>query len=175
MDTQRRTKIVATMGPATDDPRIVAEMVKAGLDVARINFSHGTRDSQRPRVEMVRAAAKEAGRYIGLLADLAGPKIRIESFREGKITLVEGAPFALDTALDAEAGSITEVGVAYKNLTADVQAGDTLLLADGQIVIEVEKVVGTRISGVVRSGGELSNRKGVNRQGGGISAPAVTE
>src|SRR5450631_3830123 len=175
MDTMRRTKIVATLGPATDDPQVVAGMVRAGLDVARINFSHGTRDSQRRRVELVRQAARDAGRYIGLLADLAGPKIRIESFREGKVQLVEGAPFALDTALDPEAGSVTEVGVAYKNLTADVQAGDTLLLADGQIVLEVEKVVGTRISTVVRSGGELSNRKGVNRQGGGISAPAVTE
>jgi pyruvate kinase len=175
MDTQRRTKIVATLGPATDDPRVVAEMVRAGLDVARINFSHGTRDSQRRRVEAVREAARQAGRYIGVLADLAGPKIRIESFREGRITLVEGAPFALDTALEAEAGSQTEVGVAYKNLTGDVRAGDTLLLSDGQIVLEVEKVIGTRIFNTVRSGGELSNRKGVNRQGGGISAPALTE
>jgi pyruvate kinase len=175
MDTKRRTKIVATMGPATDDPRIVAEMVHAGLDLARINFSHGTRDSQRRRVELVRAAAKQAGRYVGLLADLAGPKIRIESFRDGKINLVEGAPFALDTELDPEAGSQTVVGVAYKNLPADVHAGDTLLLSDGQIVLEVEKVDGTRIYCTVRSGGELSNRKGVNRQGGGISAPALTE
>ena len=175
MDTMRRTKIVATLGPATDDPQVVAGMVRAGLDVARINFSHGTRESQLRRVELVRQAARDAGRYIGLLADLAGPKIRIDSFREGKVMLLEGAPFALDTALDPEAGNVTEVGVAYKNLTADVKAGDTLLLADGQIVVEVEKVAGTRISGVVRSGGELSNRKGVNRQGGGISAPAVTE
>src|ERR1700722_8982585 len=116
MDTMRRTKIVATLGPATDDPQVVAGMVQAGLDVARINFSHGTRDSQRRRVELVRAAAKQAGRYVGLLADLAGPKIRIESFRDGKINLVEGAPFALDTELDPEAGSQTVVGVAYKNL-----------------------------------------------------------
>jgi pyruvate kinase len=175
MDTQRRTKIVATLGPATDDPRIVAEMVQAGLDVARINFSHGTRDSQRKRVEMVRAAAKQADRYVGLLADLAGPKIRIESFREGKVNLAEGAQFALDTALDPDAGSQTEIGVAYKNLPADVRSGDTLLLSDGQIVLEVDRVVGTRIHSTVRSGGELSNRKGVNRQGGGISAPALTE
>src|SRR5579864_1643881 len=117
MDTQRRTKIVATLGPATDDPRVVADMVRAGLDVARINFSHGTRDSQRRRVEVVREAARQAGRYVGVLADLAGPKIRIESFREGKVNLIEGAPFALDTTLDAEAGSQVEVGVAYKNLT----------------------------------------------------------
>ncbi len=89
-------------------------MIKAGLDVARINFSHGTRDSQRKRVEMVRNAAREAGRYVGLLADLAGPKIRIESFRNGSVVLVEGAPFALDTALDPAAGSQSEVGCAYK-------------------------------------------------------------
>ena len=105
MDTKRRTKIVATMGQATDDPQVVAGMVGAGLDVARINFSHGTRESQCRRVEMVRQAAREAGRYIGLLADLAGPKIRIESFHHGKVQLVEGAPFALDTALDPAAGN----------------------------------------------------------------------
>ena len=175
MDTLRRTKIVATLGPATDEPGVIAGMVNAGLDVARINFSHGTRDAQRRRVEMVRQAASDAGRYVGVLADLAGPKIRIESFRDGPVQLVEGAPFALDTALDPQGGSINEVGCAYENLPADVHPGDTLLLADGQIVLGVEKVAGTRISTVVRSGGELSNRKGVNRQGGGISAPALTD
>jgi len=175
MDTGRRTKIVATLGPATEDRSVIAAMVDAGLDLARINFSHGTRESQRKRVEMVRHAAREAGRYVGLLADLAGPKIRIESFRDGCVQLVEGAPFALDTMLDPLAGSVTEVGCAYKELPTDVHAGDTLLLNDGQIVLEVEKVAGSRISTVVRSGGELSNRKGVNRQGGGISAAALTE
>jgi len=175
MDTQRRTKIVATLGPATDEPRVVAEMVRAGLDVARVNFSHGTRESQRRRVEMVREAAREANRYVGVLADLAGPKIRIESFHEGRVNLAEGAPFALDTALDPTAGSESEVGCAYKNLPNDVHAGDTLLLSDGQIVLQVDKVTGTRIATTVRSGGELSNRKGLNRQGGGISAPALTE
>jgi pyruvate kinase len=175
MDTLRRTKIVATLGPATDDPQVIHGMVRAGLDVARINFSHGTRDSQRKRVEMVRAAAAATGRYVGVLADLAGPKIRIESFRNGSVQLVEGAPFALDTALDPQAGDETVVGCAYKELPNDVRAGDTLLLNDGQIVLEVERVVGTRISCVVRIGGELSNRKGLNRQGGGISAPALTE
>jgi pyruvate kinase len=175
MDTLRRTKIVATLGPATDSPQVVQGMVRAGLDVARINFSHGTRDSQRKRVEMVRAAAAAAGRYVGILADLAGPKIRIESFRNGAVQLAEGAPFALDTALDPAAGDESEVGCAYKELPNDVRPGDTLLLNDGQIVLEVEKVAGTRISSVVRVGGELSNRKGLNRQGGGISAPALTD
>jgi len=175
MDTLRRTKIVATLGPATDSPEILAGMVAAGLDVARINFSHGTREAQRKRVEMVRHAARQAGRFVGLLADLAGPKIRIESFRDGPVLLVEGEPFALDTDLDPQAGNKSEVGCAYKELPVDVHAGDTLLLADGQIALQVEKVVGTRIATVVRSGGELSNRKGLNRQGGGISAPALTE
>ena len=175
MDTLRRTKIVATLGPATDSPEILAGMVAAGLDVARINFSHGTREAQRKRVEMVRHAARQAGRFVGLLADLAGPKIRIESFRDGPVLLLEGEPFALDTDLDPQAGNKTEVGCAYKELPLDVHAGDTLLLADGQIALQVEKVFGTRIATVVRSGGELSNRKGLNRQGGGISAPALTE
>ena len=175
MDTGRRTKIVATMGPATDDPAVMTGMVEAGLDVARINFSHGTRDSQRKRVELVRVAAKAGGRNIGILADLAGPKIRIESFAKGSVQLSEGAPFALDTALDPTAGNDHEVGCAYQNLPSDVRSGDTLLLADGQIVLGVERVVGSRIQCVVRVGGELSNRKGLNRQGGGISAPALTE
>ena len=175
MDTGRRTKIVATLGPATDDPAVISGMVAAGLDVARINFSHGTRDSQRKRAETVRAAAQAAGRNIGILADLAGPKIRIESFAKGSVQLAEGAPFVLDTALDANAGNETEVGCAYQNLPNDVRAGDSLLLNDGQIVMGVERVAGSRIHCVVRVGGELSNRKGVNRQGGGISAPALTE
>ena len=174
MDTQRRTKIVATLGPATDEPGVLTAMVRAGLDVARLNFSHGTRESQTRRVELLRQAARENGRYVGILADLAGPKIRIESFRAGKVQLAEGAPFALDTALDPTAGNETEVGCAYTDLPADVHPGDTLLLSDGQIVLEAEKVHGTRIECVVRAGGELSNRKGVNRQGGGISAPALT-
>ena len=175
MDTQRRTKIVATLGPATDDPAVIAAMVASGLDVARLNFSHGTREAHRKRVDTVRAAARAANRYVGILADLSGPKIRIESFVDGKVLLKDGAPFALDTSLDAGAGNVDEVGCAYTNLPGDVRAGDTLLLSDGQIVLEVEKVVGSRVSCVVRAGGELSNRKGLNRQGGGISAPALTD
>jgi pyruvate kinase len=175
MDTNRRTKIVATLGPATDDPAVLGAMVQAGLDVARINFSHGTRESQRKRIEMLRAAARANNRYVGILADLAGPKIRIESFREGAVLLREGAPFSLDTALEPQAGTDIEVGCAYQNLPQDVRSGDMLLLNDGQIVLAVEKVSGSRIQCVVRTGGELSNRKGVNRQGGGISAPALTE
>jgi pyruvate kinase len=112
---------------------------------------------------------------VGILADLSGPKIRIESFVDGKIMLAEGQPFALDTSLDPAAGNDREVGCAYKDLIKDVKAGDSLLLADGYIVLEVLSVKGTRIECVTRAGGELSNRKGLNRQGGGLSAPALTD
>ena len=171
----RRTKIVATVGPATDDVQILTDMMRAGLDVARLNASHGTVDDRRRRLAMVREAANRANRCVGVLLDLAGPKIRIESFVEGKVMLVEGTPFVLDTALDPKAGTLESVGVAYKNLIHDVKGGDTLLLNDGQIVLDVDRVAGTRIHTHVRVGGELSNRKGLNRQGGGISAPALSD
>ena len=171
----RRTKIVATLGPATDEPGVLAEMIRAGLDVARINFSHGGKEEQRRRIIAVRAAAESVGRPIGILADLSGPKIRIESFEKGKIQLAEGQPFALDIGLDPAAGNEREVGCAYKDLIKDVKAGDTLLLADGYIVLEVSSVQGTRIECITRAGGELSNRKGLNKQGGGLSAPALTD
>ncbi|MDA8349042.1 MAG: pyruvate kinase [Pseudomonadota bacterium] len=171
----RRTKIVATVGPATDDVQILTDMMRAGLDVARLNASHGTVDDRRRRLAMVREAANRANRCVGVLLDLAGPKIRIESFVEGKVMLVEGKPFVLDTALDPKAGTLESVGVAYKNLIHDVKGGDTLLLNDGQIVLDVDRVAGTRIHTHVRVGGELSNRKGLNRQGGGISAPALSD
>jgi pyruvate kinase len=171
----RRTKIVATLGPATDDPGVLADMIRAGLDVARINFSHGGKEEQRRRIVAVRAAAESVGRPIGILADLSGPKIRIESFEKGRIQLAEGQPFALDIALDPAAGNEREVGCAYKDLIKDVRAGDTLLLADGYIVLEVISVVGSRIECLTRAGGELSNRKGLNKQGGGLSAPALTD
>jgi pyruvate kinase len=171
----RRTKIVATLGPATDDADTLWEMCRAGLDVARVNFSHGTQEDHLRRIELLRTASLRAGRYVGILADLSGPKIRIESFREGPVKLVEGAAFALDTALDPKGGTIDAVGVAYKALPQDVRHGDTLLLNDGLIVLEVTGVEGTRIDTRVVLGGELSNRKGVNRKGGGISAPALTD
>jgi pyruvate kinase len=171
----RRTKIVATLGPSTDDGNVLMDMCRAGLDVARVNFSHGTREDHVRRLELLRDASVRTGRFVGVLADLSGPKIRIESFRDGPVMLVEGASFALDTALDPRAGNEREVGVAYKDLPQDVFPGDTLLLNDGLIVLEVRRVEGTRIATSVVVGGELSNRKGVNRKGGGISAPALTD
>jgi pyruvate kinase len=171
----RRTKIVATVGPATDDIAVLTDMMRAGLDVVRLNASHGTVEDLRRRLGMVREAAQRANRCVGVLLDLGGPKIRIESFRDKKVMLQEDHPFTLDTALDPKAGTVEQVGCAYKDLPKDVSAGDTLLLGDGQIVLGVERVSGTRIETRVRVGGELSDRKGLNRQGGGISAPAISE
>jgi pyruvate kinase len=172
--TRRRTKILATLGPATDKERVLKKMLAAGVDVVRLNYSHGTADDQARRVEAVRKAAAELGRDVGILADLQGPKIRIESFKEGPIELVEGQPFALDTAWPKAEGTIEVVGCAYTDLPRDVVGGDTLLLNDGAITLKVDKVEGTRISCTTLVGGALSNRKGINRLGGGLSAAALS-
>ena len=171
----RRTKIVATAGPATDNLEVLTDMMRAGVDVVRINASHGTVEDRRRHLGLVRAAAQRADRCIGVLLDLGGPKIRIECFRAGRVRLADGQLFTLDTLLDAKAGTDAVVGVAYKDLPKDVAAGDTLLLNDGQIILDVERVGTTTIETRVRAGGELSDRKGLNRQGGGISAPAISE
>jgi pyruvate kinase len=171
----RRTKIVATAGPATDNLDVLTEMMRAGVDVVRVNASHGTVEDRRRHLGLVRAAAQRADKCVGVLLDLGGPKIRIECFREGRVQLAEGQAFTLDTQLDAKAGTGAVVGVAYKDLPKDVVAGDTLLLNDGQIILDVESVGATAIATRVRVGGELSDRKGLNRQGGGISAPAISE
>ncbi len=170
-----RTKIVATLGPSTDSLEVLTEMVRVGLDVARVNFSHGKHEEHGRRIDMVHEAARRAGRYVGILADLGGPKIRIESFVNKKVDLKDGQAFALDTAHDINAGNETVVGCAYKDLPKDVKPGNILLLNDGLIQLEVTKVSGTRIDTKVIAGGELSNRKGVNLKGGGISAPALSD
>ena len=169
----RRTKIVATLGPASSDPKTLARMIEAGLDVVRMNFSHGSAAEHRRRVELVRSLAQKAGRAIGVLVDLQGPKIRIGRFREGKITLASGAKFVLDA--ECELGDQHRVGLDYKNLPNDVRPADTLLLDDGRVVLGVVSVRGPRISCVVEQGGPLSNNKGINRKGGGLTAPALTE
>jgi pyruvate kinase len=171
----RRTKIVATLGPATDDPEILTEMIRAGVDVVRVNFSHGKFEDHAARIRKVRDAAVRAGRYVGILGDLRGPKIRIERFAAGRVLLNEGDRFALDPSMDPEAGTAACVGVAYKDLPRDVKTGDTLLLNDGLIALKVTGVAGTRIDTVVTLGGELSNQKGLNKQGGGLSAGALTD
>lgn len=171
----RRTKIVATLGPATDDPSTLDELIQAGVDVVRANFSHGSAEDHIRRTEAVRNRARAHGRQVGVLADLQGPKIRIDRFKDGKIVLEEGERFILDGTLGANDGTRERVGLAYKELPADVNRGDTLLLDDGRIVFWVEEVSGAEIICKVQVGGTLSNNKGINRQGGGLSAAALTE
>lgn len=171
----RRTKIVATLGPATDTPGMISAIVQAGVDVVRLNFSHGNAESHRKRAELIRAEAARQSRYIAVLGDLQGPKIRIDRFVNERVNLVEGASFILDAELDYDKGTDERVGLTYKNLPDDVVAGDVLLLDDGRLVLEVTKVVGCQVHTKVVVGGELSNNKGINRQGGGLSASALTE
>src|SRR5699024_9693439 len=172
---ERKTKIVATLGPATDKPGVLGELIDAGVNVVRLNFSHGSGDEQRRRAEAARVAAAEKGRAIGILADLQGPKIRIESFRDGAVELAEGQQFALDTRMDADAGTAQAVGMYYEPMLADLRAGHQLLLNDGAIALEVDAVSDHRIDCTVLTGGPLSGRKGVNLRGGGLSASGLTE
>jgi len=171
----RRTKILATLGPATDDPKVLTEMVRAGVDVVRINFSHGELADHARRLELVREAAQLAGRYVGVLGDLQGPKIRIDRFAAGKVDLVDGQDFTLDASLPVDGGTDRSVGIAYKKLPTDVFVGDVLLLNDGQISLQVLSIDGPCINTRVLVGGELGNNKGINRQGGGLSASALTD
>ena len=169
----RRTKIVATLGPASSDAKTLTRMIDAGLDVVRMNFSHGTAAEHKKRVELVRSLARKAGRAVGVLVDLQGPKIRIGKFGDGRITLGVGDTFTLDA--ERAMGDQGGVGLDYKNLPKDVRKGDTLLLDDGRIVLGVAGVRGSRINTVVEQGGVLSNNKGINRLGGGLTAPALTD
>jgi pyruvate kinase len=168
----RLTKIVATLGPASRDPKMLETIIRAGLDVARLNFSHGKAEDHVQTAEAVRRIAAEVGHPVGILADLQGPKIRIGKFEKGMIHLATGAKLILDAK--CELGNQERVGLDYKDLPRDVSAGDILLLDDGKIVLEVENVQGSEIFTVVRHDGVLSNSKGINRQGGGLSAPALT-
>ena len=169
----RSTKIVATLGPASNTPELLEEMIKAGVNVVRLNFSHGTAQDHIDRALMVREAAKRAGREVAIMADLQGPKIRVGKFAQGKVMLESGQPFVLD-ASRTEMGDIHGVGLDYKELPRDVVAGDVLLLNDGLIVLTVDKVVGEQVHTTVKMGGELSNNKGINKKGGGLTAPALT-
>ena len=150
-------------------------MVRAGVDVVRINFSHGQLADHARRLDLMREAARAAGRYVGVLGDLQGPKIRVERFAAGKVQLADGAEFTLDASLAVDAGDEHAVGIAYKKLPSDVSAGDVLLLNDGQISLQVQAIDGPRIRTRVLVGGELGNNKGINRQGGGLSAGALTD
>ncbi len=169
---QRSTKIVATLGPASSDPEVLERMFAAGVDVVRLNFSHGTAEDHMKRAEVVREVCRKVGRTVGIMADLQGPKIRVGKFREGRAALKAGEAFVLDATLDL--GDAGGVGLDYKELPRDVRAGDVLLLDDGKIVLDVTKVEGSRIHTVTRHGGTLSNNKGINRLGGGLTAPPLT-
>ncbi len=168
----RSTKIVATLGPASSDALVLERMLAAGVDVVRFNFSHGSANDHLERAKLVREAAARIGRDVAIMADLQGPKVRVGKFEKGRIMLRTGAPFVLDA--NAELGTEGRVGLDYKDLPKDVRAGDTLLLNDGLIVIDVDRVEGSEIHTTVRVGGELSDNKGINKQGGGLSAPALT-
>ena len=172
----RGTKIVATIGPASSDPDMLVRMIRAGVDVVRLNFSHGTAADHIARASAVRAAAAECGREVAIMADMQGPKIRVGKFEEGKIMLEQGDKFILDAKWgdNGEKGNQERVGLDYKALPRDVRPGDKLLLNDGLIVLVVDKIVGHEICTTVKVGGELSNNKGINRQGGGLTAPALT-
>jgi len=171
----RRTKIVATLGPATDTRGTLEDLIRSGADVVRINFSHGEPADHRRRVESVRRAAAAVGKHVAVLGDLQGPKIRIERFAGGRAVLTEGEPFALDSQLDPHEGTDRAVGMTYADLARDVQPGDELILGDGQVELRVTAVTGSRVDCVVTTGGEVSDHKGINRRGGGLSAKALTD
>jgi pyruvate kinase len=169
---QRSTKIVATLGPASSDREVLTRMIAAGVDVVRMNFSHGSAEEHLARAELVREVARTMERTVGIMCDLQGPKIRIGKFEKGKVTLNKGEVFVLDA--EVPLGNQERVGLDYKELPRDVSSGSVLLLDDGRMVLDVQKVQGSQITTKVRVGGVLSNNKGINRQGGGLTAPALT-
>ncbi|MGR8979809.1 MAG: pyruvate kinase [Gammaproteobacteria bacterium] len=171
----RRTKILATLGPATDKPGVLEGLFRAGIDVVRLNFSHGSAEDHIKRAEAVRELSRKSGRRVGILADLQGPKIRIARFKDTKVLLEEGQGFALDMNLDPTAGDNTQVGITYEPLANEVKPGNRLLLDDGRIVLDVVKVENGRVNCTVVVGGDLSNNKGINLLGGGLSAAALTD
>lgn len=171
----RRTKIVATLGPASSDSDTLAALIDAGVNVFRLNFSHGSADDHRGVAARVREQAERLGRTVALLGDLQGPKIRVARFRDGPVTLRVGEPFTIDTALDKNAGDDGSVGTDYTGLADDCRPGDVLLLNDGLIQLEVEAVQGSQVHCRVTVGGQLSDNKGINRLGGGLNADTLTD
>jgi pyruvate kinase len=171
----RRTKIIATTGPSTDKPGMMEKMFAAGTDVFRLNYSHQTHAHHEQRVQEIRRMSREHKRAVGIIADLQGPKIRIEHFLTGRVQLREGSTFVIDTELPPNSGDEKHVGVSYKDLPRDVRAGDTLLVDDGRIVLSVREVRGHEVNCEVITGGELSDSKGINLMGGGLSTSALTD
>jgi pyruvate kinase len=171
----RRTKIVATLGPGSSSSEVILEMIRAGVDVFRLNFSHGSHEEQKARVDKIRACSESSGRIVGILADLQGPKIRTHKFKDAQVQLIRGETFILDADLGKDEGSQERVGITYKDLPKDVKSGDVLLLDDGRVELEVTEVVANEIRCRVVYTGLLSNNKGINLKGGGLSAPALTD
>ncbi|MGR0280133.1 pyruvate kinase [Marinomonas dokdonensis] len=171
----RRTKIVATLGPASSSPEMIEKLILAGANVFRLNFSHGQPEDHINRADVVRAMAKKNNRHVAILGDLQGPKIRIARFKNTKVELEDGATFILDVGFDKNNGDEKRVGIDYPQLAEDSEPGNVLLLDDGRVVLEVTEVKGTEVITKVLVGGPLSNNKGINRQGGGLSAAALTE
>lgn len=169
----RATKIVATLGPASSSPEVLEAMMQAGVDVVRLNFSHGKAEDHIARAQLVRQCAERVGKTVAIMADLQGPKIRVGKFENGKVELLPGQRFVLDAAR-TEPGNLETVGLDYKDLPRDVKPGDTLLLNDGLIRLTVDQVLGEKVVTSVVVGGELSNNKGINKAGGGLTAPALT-
>src|SRR4029079_129790 len=151
----RSTKIVATLGPSSSDPAVLERMFRAGVDVVRLNFSHGTAEDHMKRAELVRETCRKIGRAVGIMADLQGPKIRIGKFKDGKITLKAGDPFTLDAG--CAMGDATRGGLDHKELQRGVRGGSESLLDDGKLVLDVVEVRGDEIQAVTRHGGTLSN------------------
>lgn len=171
----KRTKIIATVGPSSNQAETIQSMIENGADLFRLNFSHGDSQQHKQTAATIRACSEKLDREIGIIADLQGPKIRIARFKQGKVNLEPEQQFILDAELGSDAGDATQVGIDYKELPNDSHTGDTLLLDDGRLVLEVLEVTGARIITKVIVGGELSNNKGINRQGGGLSAKFLTE
>ncbi|MDY2983907.1 MAG: pyruvate kinase [Synergistes jonesii] len=171
----RRTKIVCTMGPATDRDNNLEKIIAAGANVVRMNFSHGTPEDHIGRAEKVREIAQKLGTHVAVLGDLQGPKIRVSTFKEGKIFLNIGDKFILDAGLPKGEGNQGAVGLDYKTLPQDVTPGDILLLDDGRVQLKVTAAEGVKVFTEVTVGGPLSNNKGINKLGGGLSADALTE
>ena len=174
-DQRRRTRILATLGPATDAPGVLEDLIRAGVDVVRLNFSHGQVIDHARRVAQVRAIADRLHREVGILADFQGPKIRVERFAQGPVQLKRGEVFVLECRADAPPGDAHRVGMSYLGLVHDVRPGDTLLLDDGLIALQVTAIEGHDIRTEVLTDGVLSDRKGLNRLGGGLSLGALTD
>jgi pyruvate kinase len=171
----RRTKIIATLGPATDQPGMLRKVLEAGVDVARLNLSHGTAEDQMRRASELRETAASIGREVGMLADLQGPKIRIRNFAAGRVVIEPGQSFTLDCRGEAPLGTVDHVGVSYQGLYQDVKPNDVLVLDDGLLSMTVNEIKDRQIHCTVIHGGALSDRKGINKLGGGLSLDALSD